>query len=130
MKTFKVVYEREPDGRWTVSVPAVKGCHTHGRTIAQARERIREALSLFVADRTAASARFNEDIRLPAVARTKLEYLRDLRERFEQARKEVSGVELEVVKILRDDVELGQRDVGELLGVSFQRIHQLEAGGD
>lgn len=65
MKTFRVVYEREPDGRWTVHAPDLTGCHTHGRTIEQARERIREALALFVPERTAAAAKFEEQIKLP-----------------------------------------------------------------
>jgi predicted RNase H-like HicB family nuclease len=130
MKTFRVVYEREPDGRWTVSVPDVKGCHTYGRTIAQARERIREALGLFVPERTAAAAKFAEEIQLPAAARNKLQSLREIREQFESCRQRMSGLELEVVQILRNDVQLGQRDVGELIGVSFQRVHQLESGAE
>ena len=37
--TYRAVYRREPDGRWIVEMPQVKGCHSYGRTIDQARDR-------------------------------------------------------------------------------------------
>jgi predicted RNase H-like HicB family nuclease len=45
---YRAVYECDADGRWTVEVPDVQGCHTYGRTIDQARARVRDALRLFV----------------------------------------------------------------------------------
>lgn len=57
MKSYKVVYERGDDGWWAASVLGVRGCRTQGRSLAQARERIREALSLFVKDAQRAGLR-------------------------------------------------------------------------
>ena len=65
--TYRAVFKREPDGRWTVEIPKVKGCHSCGRTIGQARDRIREALALFVDN--AETAKIEEDIRLPPAAK-------------------------------------------------------------
>ena len=59
MKTFKVVYERDEEGWWVASIPDVPGCHTQGRTIRQARGRIREALSLYA--KGASRARLVDD---------------------------------------------------------------------
>jgi predicted RNase H-like HicB family nuclease len=50
MKTFAVIYERDEAGWWVADVPDVPGCHTQGRTIEQARERILDVLSLYVDD--------------------------------------------------------------------------------
>lgn len=45
-KTYRVIYEHD-GAMWFARVASIQGCHTQGRTIAQARTRIREALSLF-----------------------------------------------------------------------------------
>ena len=52
MKTYTVVYERDEADWWVAEVPEVPGCHTQGRTIEQARERILDALSLYAGDTT------------------------------------------------------------------------------
>ncbi len=42
--TYTVVLERNKEGGYTVTVPALKGCVTQGETIAQALQRAREAI--------------------------------------------------------------------------------------
>ena len=119
---YRAVFEREPDGRWTVEVPEVRGCHTYGRTIDQARNRLREALSLFVDD--AEKAEFQEDIKLP---NNVLQTVRDAKQRREAlSREEIEMVtaQMKAVKQLRD-LKLGYRDAGALLGLSYQRVQQL-----
>src|SRR5436309_356773 len=61
---YRVIFERDESGAWIARVPSVRGCHTHGRTLEQARRRLREALGLWVDD--ADTAELVEDIRLPA----------------------------------------------------------------
>jgi predicted RNase H-like HicB family nuclease len=41
---YVVTYERDDDDRWVAEVRGLAGCHTQGRTIEQARTRIREAI--------------------------------------------------------------------------------------
>ena len=41
VSTYKVVYERDESGSWIAEVPSVPGCHSYGRTIEQARGRVR-----------------------------------------------------------------------------------------
>jgi len=48
LKTYRVAYERDESGWWVASVRGVRGCHTQGRTVDEARRRIVEALGLFV----------------------------------------------------------------------------------
>lgn len=66
MKTYTVIYERDEDGWWVAEAPEAPGCHTQGRTIEQARERILDALSLYADD--AAHILLREEARLPESA--------------------------------------------------------------
>jgi predicted RNase H-like HicB family nuclease len=122
--TYRAVFEREPDGHWTVEIPKVKGCHSYGRTIGQARERIREALALFVDN--AETAEIEEDVRMPAAVKGAVRNAQRMRERLDAARTQVSAAEERAVRYLRKTMKLGHRDAGSILGLSHQRVHQLE----
>jgi predicted RNase H-like HicB family nuclease len=50
VKKYTVDYVLGDDGWWTASVREVRGANTQGRSIAQARRRMRAALGLFVDD--------------------------------------------------------------------------------
>ena len=46
LRTYRVALDPEPDGSaWNVSVPALAGCFTYGRTPAEALERAQEAIA-------------------------------------------------------------------------------------
>ena len=45
---FEVVYEAEDDGGYHVFCPALKGCHSYGRTKIEARRNIAEAIELWL----------------------------------------------------------------------------------
>lgn len=47
-RTFDVLLERGMDGWIVASVPTMPGCHTQGKDRAQALERIKEAIELFL----------------------------------------------------------------------------------
>ena len=64
-KRYTVVYERGRDRLWVASVRGLSGCHTQGRTIEQARQRIREALALYVSDEAAEKAVLVDRVKLP-----------------------------------------------------------------
>ncbi len=46
--TYTVVLERNEDGGYTVTVPAIKGCVTQGHNIAEALTRSKEAIECHV----------------------------------------------------------------------------------
>lgn len=50
MKTYTVDYIWGEDSIIVASVREIPGCHTQGKTLKQARERIREAMALFGID--------------------------------------------------------------------------------
>jgi len=43
---FDVVVERDQEGWYVASVPALKGCHTQARSLDELMERVREAIEL------------------------------------------------------------------------------------
>jgi predicted RNase H-like HicB family nuclease len=48
VQRFTVVLERDEDGMYVASIPALPGCHTQGRSLDQAMRRIREAAELWL----------------------------------------------------------------------------------
>jgi predicted RNase H-like HicB family nuclease len=45
MSTFKIVLEKDEDGFWVASCPALLGCHSQGRTKKKAISNIKEAIA-------------------------------------------------------------------------------------
>ena len=48
MNTFRVIIEPDEKGTFHAFAPALPGCHTFGRTLAQTREHMRDAMSVYV----------------------------------------------------------------------------------
>lgn len=42
---FSVVVEKDPEGGYVVSCPAIKGCHSQGDTVQEALRNIKEAIT-------------------------------------------------------------------------------------
>ena len=45
-RQFSVVVERDAEGFYVATVPALPGCHTQARSLDQLMERVREAIAL------------------------------------------------------------------------------------
>ena len=74
-----MVCERDESGWWVASVRELRGCHTQGRTVGEARRRIREAMRLFVGNvRTAKTV---DDVKLPAGVKKAIDAYTKLRKR-------------------------------------------------
>jgi len=43
---FRAIIEQDEDGIYVATVPALRGCHTQARTLAELDSRIREAIAL------------------------------------------------------------------------------------
>jgi len=46
---FTVIIERQPEGEYLVSVPALPGCYTEGQTLEEAREMAADAIRAYCA---------------------------------------------------------------------------------
>jgi predicted RNase H-like HicB family nuclease len=123
---YRVDIARDESGAWLARVPAVPGCHTYGRTLEQARRRIREALGLWVEGADRAQLEFR--IRLPSGVRAELERARSARERSAQAQLQAHEATVRAAKDLTERLGLSLRDASELLDLSHQRVQQLVSG--
>lgn len=126
MSRYTVQYERDESGWWVAQVKEVPAALTQGRTIVEARRRIREALALALDDdRKAENATLVDDVKLPADARRALESARAARQRLEvETENAQARTEIAVQKLIKK-LGLSMRDAGELLGISHQRVQQL-----
>ena len=124
VKTYRVAYERDESGWWVASVRGIRGCHTQGRTVDEARRRIVEAMDLFVDD--ARTARFVDDVKLPAEAAQAVRAYTTLRKKAEQEDRRAAVAARRAVRTLRGGrLKMSARDAARLLGLSHQRVHQL-----
>ena len=48
IKEFTIVIELDEDGIYVASVPELEGCHTQAKTLDELRERIKEAIQLYL----------------------------------------------------------------------------------
>lgn len=124
MKTYHVTYERDESGWWVAVVRELRGCHTQGRTVDEARRRAREAMSLFIDD--ARSAKIVDHVKLPASAKKAIQTYARLRKKAEQEDRRAASAARRAVRVLRGSrLKMSARDAAHFLGLSHQRIHQL-----
>jgi predicted RNase H-like HicB family nuclease len=119
--TFRVVYT--PEGTaWNATIPQVQGCHTWGRSLAEARRRVRDALACSLDDlsqedaaRMARDAELIEDVRLPSPTRGALR-------RYGTARARLQAEEGRLREVARE----AARSLTATAGVSLrERVRQL-----
>jgi len=125
VSSYKVVYQRDESGSWIARVPRVPGCHTYGRTIDQARERVREALDLWVRD--AAHVSLVDEVRLPTRLRASVSRAHRARKRADAEQAKAQESAASAATRLTTEMRLSLRDAGEVLGLSRQRVQQLVA---
>lgn len=121
-RTYAVVFERDEKGLWVAHVKGIAGCHTQGRTIAQARDRIREALALF--DVHADQAHLEDEVRLPGDVHRLVTAQRSARSKQEALEAELRALNVKAARALTKQVGLSLRDAGELLGASQESVRQ------
>lgn len=106
------------------SVPRIPGCHTQGRSLEEARRRIREALALFIDD--VAEVDLRDEIELPKDVQKTLRKVAECRQDVEKLQKRSAGALEKAIKQLTERLNLSTRDQADLLGLSHQRIHQIK----
>jgi predicted RNase H-like HicB family nuclease len=124
VKSYRVAYERDESGWWVATVRGVRGCHTQGRTVDEARRRIREALELFVDD--ARKAPIVDDVKLSSAATKAIRAYATLRKKADEEDRRAACAARRAVRVLRSGkLKMSARDAARLLGLSHQRVHQL-----
>ncbi len=61
MRTYSIVVDPDPDGGYTVTVPALPGCITQGETIEECLANAQEAITLYLEDLTASGEPIPEE---------------------------------------------------------------------
>ena len=125
MTTYKIHLERDENGTWIVRSPDVPGFHTYGRSLRQAKNRAREALSLWDEDVDDAELEFQ--YHLPKRWREATRAFGQARTRAIDAESEARALATDVANYLTAACGLSLRDAAELLGISHQRVQQLVA---
>ncbi len=126
---FVVDYERDESGWWVAQAREQPAAITQGRTVGQARERIRDALALFVGEAEAKRAELVDEVRLPGDLRKAVARATATRTKLEALQAEAQETTAAAVRDLRTRLGLSARDIAQLLGISHQRVQQLSRVG-
>ena len=133
--TYMAEVERDESGNWIASVPALRGVHTHARTLASLRRHLQDAIALWLevglmdsgerdphVDRDRITVEL--EVKLPTKVRRAAETARRRREQARSAEREAIDSSRAAARAL---VELGfsRRDAAEVLELSHQRVDQL-----
>jgi predicted RNase H-like HicB family nuclease/DNA-binding XRE family transcriptional regulator len=129
MAKYMVTYERDEDGWWIAHVQGVAGVNSDGRTVADARRRVREALALAIGDERAEAAQLVDEVKLPGDVRRAVARATAARTRLEATQAEAQQTTAAAVRELRKRLGLSARDIADLLGISHQRVQQLATAG-
>lgn len=125
MAKYPVTYERDESGWWIAEVRGVPGVNSDGRTVADARRRVREALALAIGDSEANTAELVDQVKLPREARKVVARATAARSKLDAIQAEAQESTATAVRELRKQLGLSIRDISDLLGISHQRVQQL-----
>jgi predicted RNase H-like HicB family nuclease len=120
-KTRTVVFQRDEDGWWVATVKGLAGVHTQGRTVAQARDRIHDALAAAGEDR---NAELVERFDLSQELLDQVDAAKTKKERADRTQEEAQAA-MRSAAIALSHRGVSTRDAGFFLNLSHQRVHQL-----
>ncbi|MGH3544569.1 MAG: type II toxin-antitoxin system HicB family antitoxin [Mycobacteriales bacterium] len=124
MKTYRVLAERH-DKWWLLEVPEIPGTFSQVRRLDQVEEWIRDAISLML-EVPEDSFGVEIDVRLPTDELAELRALKAAQTAAVQAQEETSTRARALVQRLASE-GLTRRDIGQVLGMSHQRVQQIAA---
>lgn len=122
MPEYKVIYKLDKGGQWTAWVRGMRRCKGRGKTLRQARKRLRACLGRF--DEEPHRADLVEDVKLPGSARALVvrHWAARRRARREEARAQAAA--RQAVQALLG-LRLSVRDAADLLGVTYPKAQQM-----
>ena len=122
-KSYTAIFEYDAeDSCWLVHLKEEPRCHTFGSSIRDAREAILDAMDAWEIEPEQLRA---EVVSLPRGAPKYVSDYLDAKARFEALQARVSKLSGKSVLHFRER-GFSMRDTGEILGISFQRVGQLE----
>jgi predicted RNase H-like HicB family nuclease len=122
--SYTAVFDRDAEGFWLVELIEEPRVHSYGRTLATARDHIRDAAALWF-DVAPDAFTLVEDIRLPKPVRVTVERARKERAKAQAVQEAAAGATKKAARALVGEGRLSIRDTADILGLSHQRIQQL-----
>lgn len=122
MAEYHVVYARRGAGEWRAFVREMRRCRSRGRTLRQARVRLRRSLAQLVEEPYAID--FVEDVRLPGGARRLLGGHWVARRKAEKAQFAAEASTRRALHALRE-LSINVRDASDLLGIPPAKLQKL-----
>jgi len=113
---------------WTATMPDVPAVVTQGKTLREAYQSVRDALSLVREDADRATLRGRTVWDRPDLSEDVLRAVRtegDLRLRSIEAEYELEQATREAVHLLIERKRYSFREAGQLLGITHQRVEQI-----
>lgn len=126
--SLRANYRRWRQRRWLVELEGHEGVHADGSSIEDARRRLRKRLAWARGwDEISAHAVPIEDtIELPVPVRGAIDEYCSARIALAAATRRLDVATEVAMSKLRSDLGVGLRDVATFLGLSHQRVHQIE----
>lgn len=109
---------------WAIEIPELDGVFTQARRLDQVDAMARDAIAGTLNISPDSFALIINPV-LPAAVQALLDEVRSSRESAELAAEIASRKAQEAARLLHNEQHMPLRDVGRVLGVSFQRAHQL-----
>ena len=126
-KTYTARCEWDDSRWWVVTVPELPGAVTQCRRIDQVAGDVDEVIALLTGERPG-DYELRVDPHLPGAPGETAARANALRAHSEQVTAEAQAAAAEAVRALRE-AGLTFRDIGSLVGMSYQRAHQIAGQG-
>ena len=123
MTTYRVTAKRS-DGWWAFTIPEVPGAHGQAKRLDQVPAEARDVIALMLDLEDADGIEVTVDIELDASLEPLVTQARAARQRLDATQREAQE-SLRVAAIEQHERGLSMRDVGSVLNLSFQRVHQI-----
>ena len=124
--SYTAAFERDEEGFWLVELIDEPRVHTCGRTLAKARDHIRDATALWFEVSPDAFI-LVEDIRLPKPVKATVDRARTQRAKAQAVQEAAADATRKAARALVEEGQLSVRDAADVLGLSHQRVQQLLA---
>jgi len=125
---YTALCERDPDGWWVVTIKDHPGIFTQARRLDQVEAMVTEVIAL-VLDVPEGSVGVAVVPKLPPDVDAAIEDYVTARNLLASAAGDAAVATLDAVHHL-EDMKLTLRDIGQILGLSFQRVQQLSKGAN
>ena len=111
---------------WAITVPALRGVFSQAKRLSRVEATVREAIAMMLDIDEAEVGQIEVEVQPPEAVADLLDELRRSTSIADEAAAAAARARREAVRLL-SEAGLPMRDIGEILGVSHQRISQILA---